>query len=58
MNADTVRGQLEAVCEDISINAVKIGMTGNREVINVIATTIQQQKLQNVVLDPVMAASR
>ena len=58
VNADTVRGQLEAVCEDISINAVKIGMTGNREVINVIATTIQQLKLQNVVLDPVMAASR
>lgn len=30
--ADTVEGQLEAVCEDMAIGAVKIGMTGTQEV--------------------------
>ena len=56
--ADTVEGQLEAVCEDMAIGAVKIGMTGTQEVISIISNTLQQKHLQNIVLDPVMAASR
>lgn len=55
---DTVQGQLEAVCGDMELGAVKIGMTGTREVIDTIADTLQRKHLRNVVLDPVMAASR
>ena len=58
MDEDTVRGQMEAVCEDMHVDAVKIGMTGNRMIIKTIAEMILRYKLRNVVLDPVMASSR
>ena len=58
MDEETVRGQIAAVCEDMHVDAVKIGMTGSRVIIKTIAETISQFKLRNVVLDPVMASSR
>ena len=42
----------------MTINAVKVGMTGCRETIDVIQKMIAEYRLENVVLDPVMAASR
>ena len=53
-----VESQIRAVCEDMRIDAVKIGLTGSKEVIEVIAKMIEEYRLNNVVLDPVMAASR
>ena len=58
MDEDTVRGQMEAVCEDMHVDAVKIGMTGSRVIIKTITEMILRYKLRNVVLDPVMASSR
>ena len=52
-----LKEQLKAVCTDMRMNAVKIGMTGSKETIRVIHDAILEFGLKNVVLDPVMAAS-
>ena len=53
----SMQTQLRCVCEDIRFSAVKIGMTGSRENVSIIAAAIQEHKLSNIVFDPVMAAS-
>ena len=49
--------QLAAVLDDIGVDAVKIGMLHAPEVVRVVARTIDQHGLKNVVLDPVMVAT-
>lgn len=49
--------QLDAVFEDIRPNAVKIGMVSSKALIRVIADRLRYYKAENVVLDPVMAAT-
>lgn len=53
----SLQTQLKCVCEDITLGAVKIGMTGSRENVKIIAEAIKQYHLSNIVFDPVMAAS-
>ncbi|WP_427018135.1 bifunctional hydroxymethylpyrimidine kinase/phosphomethylpyrimidine kinase [Pseudarthrobacter sp. P1] len=55
--ADFLTAQLDAVSADIAIDAVKIGMLGNTEVINVVADWLDAQRPAVVVLDPVMVAT-
>ncbi|QXZ10582.1 bifunctional hydroxymethylpyrimidine kinase/phosphomethylpyrimidine kinase [Comamonas sp. Y33R10-2] len=54
---DTVRGQIDAVVEDIGVDAVKIGMLATPEVVTVVADAIRRHNLKSVVLDPVMVAT-
>ena len=54
---ETVRGQIDAVVEDIGADAVKIGMLATPEVVRVVADAIRRHRLGNVVLDPVMVAT-
>jgi hydroxymethylpyrimidine/phosphomethylpyrimidine kinase len=49
--------QIDAVAEDIGVDAVKIGMLHNAEVVRVVAEAIRQHRFEQVVLDPVMVAS-
>ena len=49
--------QLEAVLDDISFNAIKIGMLHSSEVIEAVQSTLQRYKSKNIVLDPVMIAT-
>lgn len=49
--------QLEAVCEDIMPDAVKIGMLPDKEVMEAVAETIDKYKLRNIVLDPVLSST-
>ena len=58
MEGNDVKLQVESVCSDMHLDAVKIGMTGTRDIIDAITAVIQEYHLKNVVLDPVMAASR
>jgi hydroxymethylpyrimidine/phosphomethylpyrimidine kinase len=51
-----VRAQIDAVTVDIGTDAVKIGMLGNVEIVETVATAIRELKLPNVVVDPVMVA--
>ncbi len=48
--------QIDTVCGDLNVNAVKIGMLSQPAVIESVATGISKHKLDCVVLDPVMVA--
>ena len=49
--------QIDAVVEDIGVDAVKIGMLHDPEVVRVVAAAIRRHGLRQVVLDPVMVAT-
>lgn len=51
---DFVAAQLRMVFEDVRVDAVKIGMAGSPQVIQVIVDMIQKYKPPAVILDPVM----
>jgi hydroxymethylpyrimidine/phosphomethylpyrimidine kinase len=54
---DILKAQIEAVVQDIGIDAVKIGMLHSPEVVRTVAWAIAHFKLPHVVLDPVMVAT-
>ena len=54
---DILKAQLQAVLDDIGVDAVKIGMLHSPEVVEVVAWAIDHYKLDKVVLDPVMVAT-
>ena len=49
--------QIDAVVEDIGVDAVKVGMLHSPEIVQVVAKAIDRHALQPVVLDPVMVAT-
>ncbi|HET7414140.1 MAG TPA: bifunctional hydroxymethylpyrimidine kinase/phosphomethylpyrimidine kinase [Arthrobacter sp.] len=52
-----LRQQLEAVSDDVDIDAVKIGMLGQRSVIEAVADWLESNRPPVVVLDPVMVST-
>ena len=52
-----LKAQIDAVVEDIGVDAVKIGMLHSPEVVRVVADAIRSHRLPHVVLDPVMVAT-
>ncbi len=53
---DFIAQQIDAVIEDIGVDAVKIGMLHDPGIIEVVAKKIDRWSLEHVVLDPVMVA--
>jgi len=49
--------QLESILDDIHVDAVKIGMLANVEIISVLVDAIDKYKLKNIVLDTVLVSS-
>jgi hydroxymethylpyrimidine/phosphomethylpyrimidine kinase len=54
---DMLRAQIDAVAQDIGVDAVKIGMLASPEVVRVVAQAIRTHRLPHVVLEPVMVAT-
>ena len=54
--ADFVTRQLEAVFDDLAVDAVKIGMLSRPETIGAVAAALRKYAPRHVVLDPVMVA--
>ncbi|MCW3159366.1 bifunctional hydroxymethylpyrimidine kinase/phosphomethylpyrimidine kinase [Micropruina sonneratiae] len=52
-----LRAQLDAVADDVAIDAVKIGMLGTVEIIHAVADWLAEVRPPVVVLDPVMVAT-
>lgn len=52
-----VKGQIEAVMDDILPDAIKIGMINDIEIIRVIVSCISKYKPQHIVFDPVMVST-
>jgi hydroxymethylpyrimidine/phosphomethylpyrimidine kinase len=49
-----VRSQLEAVLDDIEVDAVKTGMLANAAIIETVAEVLKKYRTPNIVVDPVM----
>lgn len=54
---DMLTAQIDAVVEDIGVDAVKIGMLHSPEIVQAVADAIDRHALPHVVLDPVMVAT-
>jgi hydroxymethylpyrimidine/phosphomethylpyrimidine kinase len=52
-----VREQIRAVAADFEIGAVKTGMLATRELVELVAGSLREERLGNYVLDPVMVAT-
>jgi hydroxymethylpyrimidine/phosphomethylpyrimidine kinase len=52
-----LRDQIDAVVEDIGVDAVKIGMLHSADTVREVASALQRHALAKVVLDPVMIAT-
>ncbi len=53
---DFVAKQIDTVIEDLGVDAVKIGMLFNSEIMETVANRLEAHGVGNVVLDPVMVA--
>lgn len=56
IDAGFVGEQIDAVMEDLDVDAVKIGMLGTAEVIDIVAERLRAHQPRWVVVDPVMVA--
>ncbi|WP_104545244.1 bifunctional hydroxymethylpyrimidine kinase/phosphomethylpyrimidine kinase [Chroococcidiopsis sp. TS-821] len=54
--ADAVIAQIQAVVEDIGIQAAKTGMLLNQEIITAVTQQVKELEIQNLVVDPVMVS--
>ncbi|MFJ8219136.1 pyridoxine/pyridoxal/pyridoxamine kinase [Bacillus cereus] len=50
----TVKEQLRTIIEGIGIDAVKTGMLGSVQLIDLVSKVIDQHQLENIVIDPVL----
>ena len=57
LSLEIIKKQLEAVLDDITIDAVKTGMLPSVEIIEVVASIIDKYSLSTVIVDPVMVAT-
>lgn len=54
---DTVIAQLDAVADDVQIDAVKIGMLGEASLVDAVGAWLRRRRPPHIVLDPVMVAT-
>lgn len=57
VSPEMVGRQIDAIFEDIEVDAVKIGMLSNSETIEVVFEKIEKYQPKNIVLDPVMIST-
>lgn len=57
ISPDILEGQLNAVFEDITFDAVKIGMLHNQQAVRIVADTIDRFSPRYCILDPVMIST-
>lgn len=53
---DIIKDQIDAVFEDIEVDAVKVGMLSGSDSMEAVAEKIRQYRPENLVVDPVMIA--
>lgn len=57
VTVDFIQAQLDSVLSDIMPSAVKIGMLRTKEIIEAVFAKLQEYKVKNIILDPVMVCS-
>ncbi|MGA9601259.1 MAG: bifunctional hydroxymethylpyrimidine kinase/phosphomethylpyrimidine kinase [Methylocystis sp.] len=58
VSAALVAAQIDAIFDDIAVDAVKIGMLARPSTARAVAASLKRAGAQNIVLDPVLSASR
>ncbi|CDZ24946.1 Thiamine biosynthesis bifunctional protein ThiED [[Clostridium] cellulosi] len=56
LSPEAIENQIDAVFEDIGVDAVKVGMLSQSACMEAVARKLREYKPRNVVIDPVMAA--
>lgn len=56
MSPEAVVAQIQAVVEDIGVQAAKTGMLLNQEIISAVAQQVEALQINNLVVDPVMVS--
>ena len=56
IDADVVAAQIDAVAEDIGIDAAKTGMLSSTRILEAVAAALKRHRVPNLVVDPVMVA--
>jgi hydroxymethylpyrimidine/phosphomethylpyrimidine kinase len=56
-STESVGRQIETVLDDYEVAAIKIGMLPTRQMVAVVASTIRERKLTNIVVDPVVRST-
>jgi hydroxymethylpyrimidine/phosphomethylpyrimidine kinase len=56
LSPSLISSQIEAVIEDIGVDAAKTGMLSSSDIIHAVATAIKRHGIRNLVVDPVMVA--
>ena len=56
LSAEAVAAQMQAVVQDIGVQAAKTGMLLNQEIIVTVAEQVKRLNIQNLVVDPVMVS--
>ena len=51
---DVIEKQIHTICDGIGVDAMKTGMLGSADLVELVADTIDKYHLKNVVIDPVM----
>jgi hydroxymethylpyrimidine/phosphomethylpyrimidine kinase len=51
-----IRAQIDAVVDDLGVQATKTGMLSSAEIIEAVAAAIADHRIENLVVDPVMVA--
>lgn len=51
-----VRAQIDAVVDDVGVDAAKTGMLANRELVTAVAAAVRERAIAPLVVDPVMVA--
>lgn len=55
--ADFLKAQIDAIFEDVRVDAVKIGMLGTGEIVSLVADRLAHYGARDIVLDPVLVAT-
>ncbi|MEG2945817.1 MAG: bifunctional hydroxymethylpyrimidine kinase/phosphomethylpyrimidine kinase [Bacteroidales bacterium] len=55
--ADIIKAQCEAVCSDLNIHVIKLGMLHSPATVEIVAEIIQKYQIPYVITDPVMVAT-
>src|SRR5207247_3543924 len=56
IDADVVAAQIDAVVDDIGIDAAKTGMLSSTMILEAVAAALKRHRVPNLVVDPVMVA--
>lgn len=56
IDLEIIQDQIDVIYADLPVDAVKIGMLGTPEIVQVVGETLKKYKPKNLVLDPVMVS--